>query len=148
MLRQCCKLAFVVTILCGTFALAARTLGASQPPNPALAAFTIGCEDQPQPCWFGVVPGKTTWMEINQLLAFAGEPEFNRTILARNDFTLIYTLPQPWPYCRASLYFTDTLFIRGEITLCREPDIRVGDLGLLQHNGDWIISLPPDELVY
>ncbi len=40
--------------------LAARALGATQPPNPALRGFTEGCEDKPQPCWYGIVPGINT----------------------------------------------------------------------------------------
>ncbi|MEZ4670301.1 MAG: hypothetical protein R3E39_20535 [Anaerolineae bacterium] len=43
-----------------TFSLTARTLGSTQPPNPALEGFTVGCEGKPQPCWYGIVPGETT----------------------------------------------------------------------------------------
>jgi hypothetical protein len=39
--------------------LTARALGTTQPPNPALRGFTEGCEDKPQPCWYGIVPGQT-----------------------------------------------------------------------------------------
>ncbi|MEO8612112.1 MAG: hypothetical protein ABI690_29715 [Chloroflexota bacterium] len=129
-------------------AVCARIIGAVQPPKPALRAFDIGCEDLPQPCWFGVIPGKTTEPEINQLLAFAGEPELARTILAHDDYTLIFTLPAPWPYCRASFYFVDNVMMRGEISPCRESDMRVGDVALLQKNVDWIVSLPANKLVY
>ncbi len=47
--------------------LAARILGSTQPPNPALRGFTEGCEDQPQPCWYGVVPGVTVDWEIMEI---------------------------------------------------------------------------------
>jgi len=147
MLRLCCKLTLIGVMVAGVLAVSSRTLGAIQPPNPALQAFDMGCEDQPQPCWFGIIPGKTTESEINQLLAFAGEPELSRSIFSR-DFTLIFTLPQPWPYCRAAFFFVDNVAIRGEIALCREPDVRVGDLALLLEGEEWIVSLPPDELVY
>lgn len=28
-------------------------LGSTQPPNPMLEGFTVGCEGKPQPCWYG-----------------------------------------------------------------------------------------------
>jgi hypothetical protein len=48
--------------------LIARALGTTQPPNPALNGFTEGCEDKPQPCWYGIVPGMTTEEEANLIL--------------------------------------------------------------------------------
>ena len=48
--------------------LAARVVGGAQPPNPALAGFTAGCEGKPQPCWHGVVPGQTTAGEQDRLM--------------------------------------------------------------------------------
>src|SRR5262245_33041521 len=48
--------------------LTARVLGTTQPPNPALRGFTEGCEDKPQPCWYGIVPGVTTAEEAIELL--------------------------------------------------------------------------------
>jgi hypothetical protein len=41
-------------------ALAARALSNTQPPNPALGGFVEGCEHQPQPCWYGIVPDVST----------------------------------------------------------------------------------------
>jgi hypothetical protein len=43
-------------------------LGSLQPLNPALAGFDIGCEDKPQPCWHGIVPGFTTVEEAQGIL--------------------------------------------------------------------------------
>src|SRR5689334_13677459 len=37
-----------------------NTLGGTQPIHPALRGFIEGCEDIPQPCWYGIVPGVTT----------------------------------------------------------------------------------------
>lgn len=48
--------------------LTARTMGNTQPPNPALRGFTEGCEDKPQPCWYGIVPGVTTMGEAGKQL--------------------------------------------------------------------------------
>jgi hypothetical protein len=49
-------------------ALIARALGSTQPPNPALRGFTEGCEDKPQPCWYGIVPGVTEIREAIKML--------------------------------------------------------------------------------
>ncbi len=126
---------------------AAWWVGAAQPPNPALDGFVEGCDGKAQPCWYGIVPGQTTDAEIYHLLAFAGEPEFSRSIFSR-DFTLIFTLPPPWPYCRATFEFVDAVVVRGEIIVCRQPDIRVGDLTILLEHEEKKVSLPPHELVY
>lgn len=59
-------LAFVV------LSMAASGLGTMQPPNPALAGFSEGCEGKPQPCWYGIVPGVTTLEEANIFLTEQG----------------------------------------------------------------------------
>jgi hypothetical protein len=60
----------VLTIPFLLLSLVARALGSTQPPNPALEGFTTGCEDKPQPCWYGIVPGVTTVEDAsNHLLA-------------------------------------------------------------------------------
>ncbi|MEO8612104.1 MAG: hypothetical protein ABI690_29675 [Chloroflexota bacterium] len=61
MIRSYLKLIPTFAIVFLALSLAARALGATQPPNPALRGFTKGCEDKPQPCWYGIVPGITTW---------------------------------------------------------------------------------------
>src|SRR5689334_17247061 len=45
----------VLMVVC----IEAKAVGALQPPNPALRGFVEGCEDKPQPCWYGIVPGVT-----------------------------------------------------------------------------------------
>jgi hypothetical protein len=47
--------------------MAARTLGSTEPPNPALEGFTVGCEGKLQPCWYGIVPGVTTVEEATTI---------------------------------------------------------------------------------
>jgi hypothetical protein len=145
--RQYFKLLLPIAFACLGLTLSARAWGGTQPLNPALVAFVEGCEEKPQPCWFGVVPGATTEAEIVELLAFAGEPEMLKSIFSR-DFTLVYTLTQPWPYCRASFDLVRGVVIRGQIKPCGQPDIRVGDLAVLLANEEKILSLPPNEMVY
>jgi hypothetical protein len=48
--------------------LTARALGNTQPPNPALRGFIENCEDKPQPCWYGIVPGVTKVEEASAYL--------------------------------------------------------------------------------
>src|SRR5690554_275096 len=40
--------------------LTSRALGETQPLHPALRGFSEECEDKPQPCWYGIMPGVTT----------------------------------------------------------------------------------------
>lgn len=72
MSRLLLKLMLVITFAFALVNLAARTLGTTQLPNPALRGFTEGCEGQPQPCWYGIVPGVTTMNEVKQRLAGKG----------------------------------------------------------------------------
>ena len=48
--------------------IAAKAIGSLQSPNPALKGFTEGCENKPQPCWYGIVPGVTTWEAAESIL--------------------------------------------------------------------------------
>jgi hypothetical protein len=42
-----------------------------------LIGFHSGCDDQPQPCWFGIIPGVTTVAETERILRAAGyEPTY------------------------------------------------------------------------
>jgi hypothetical protein len=44
----------------------------ARPTTPAMAGFVTGCQDQPSPCWFGIVPGITTFADARQRLQEAG----------------------------------------------------------------------------
>ena len=54
------KLTLPIAVIFLALSLTARALAMTQPPNPALRGFTEGCEGKSQPCWYGLVPGKTT----------------------------------------------------------------------------------------
>jgi hypothetical protein len=60
MLRFLLKLTLLMTLALAVTSLAVRAIGSTQPPNPSLRGFTEGCEDKPQPCWYGIVPDVTT----------------------------------------------------------------------------------------
>jgi len=57
MIRVFIKVISGLTVIFLTMTVAARALGGTQPPNPALRGFVEGCEGKAQPCWYGIVPG-------------------------------------------------------------------------------------------
>jgi hypothetical protein len=61
-----------LTLFFLVFSLAARAVGTTQPVNPALRGFVEGCEDKSQPCWFGIVPGRTTAEQAYRILSHMG----------------------------------------------------------------------------
>jgi hypothetical protein len=60
MFRLYIQLIHLIAIMFFVFSLVARTLGATQQTDPALRGFSEGCENQPQPCWNGIILGKTS----------------------------------------------------------------------------------------
>lgn len=63
------KVAIIILTVLLAGSIAAKAIGSLQSPNnPALRGFTEGCEDKPQPCWYGIIPGVTTEEEANQIL--------------------------------------------------------------------------------
>lgn len=61
--------------ICG---VGARALGMAQPVNPLLEGFSVGCEGMDQPCWYGIVPGKTGTAEALsklQQMGFEANPD-------------------------------------------------------------------------
>jgi hypothetical protein len=72
MIRLLLKLGLILIAIFASFSVTARALGTAQLPNPALAGFTEGCEDKPQPCWYGIVPGVTTIDEMLDTLSLHG----------------------------------------------------------------------------
>ena len=66
------KLAVMIALTMTVMGFAARILGVVQPPNSTLRGFTQDCDNQPQPCWYGIVPGVTTVPEVKERLASSG----------------------------------------------------------------------------
>lgn len=79
MTRFLLKLSLILLAAFAVFNVAARAFGTLQPPNPALAGFTEGCEGKPQPCWYGIVPGVTTEAEAISRLELRGFTLFKNT---------------------------------------------------------------------
>jgi hypothetical protein len=69
MLRFYIRLAAIVLIpLFVLLAITMSALGSTQPMHPALRGFVEGCEGAPQPCWYGIVPGRTSRSEVSGLI--------------------------------------------------------------------------------
>lgn len=68
MTRFLLKPILIIALAFAATGLAARALGSTQPPNPALRGFGELCDSKPQPCWFGIVPEKTEISEVETLL--------------------------------------------------------------------------------
>jgi hypothetical protein len=141
------KILALCCLACVVFTFAARVLGATQAPISPIQAFTTGCENQPQPCWFGVRMGVTTQDELLKRMAFAGPPNEGRELVGEG-LLFSYDLAPPWPYCNAVFTVKDEIVTRAELSVCREPIIQVGDLAALWSNLSNVMSNPPYELVY
>ena len=72
MTRLLFKFTLVITFAFALIGLGALMLGNTQPPNPILLGFTENCEHQPQPCWYGIVPGVTTMDDVKDRLLSSG----------------------------------------------------------------------------
>ena len=117
------KLVTPVLVVLVIMACVARSLGAAQPPNPALRGFVEGCEDQPQPCWYGIVPGVTDEESARSSVKKAGYS------ISANEFSSNYIQScQVKPCCKHIEVLT------GEAPLSRlvfyQCDIVLGDLML------------------
>jgi hypothetical protein len=134
-----------VVIVC--LNLTVRAVGNTQPPLPVLQPFLDGCEGKPQPCWYGVMPGTTTEQETYELMAFAGTPRL-ANLLSGEGYSIIFRFPEPSFYCNAIFFVRDVIVYRAEFSLCRDRDIRVGDLAALLDGQQIVVSMPPNELIY
>jgi len=61
MVRPLIKISLIITLILTITNLIARAIGNTQPFNSAMRGFTEGCEGQPRPCWYGLVPDKTSF---------------------------------------------------------------------------------------
>ncbi len=83
MLRFLFKLAVLIFMMIVMAAFAARTLGSLRPLHPVMMGFEDGCTDQPQPCWYGIVLGKTTTSEVKTIFAGYGDSIYDNVAKAQ-----------------------------------------------------------------
>jgi hypothetical protein len=72
MIRFLLRRSILLMVVFTALTMAARALGITRPFNPALAGFSEGCQDKPQPCWHGIVPGVTPMEEAEATLIRQG----------------------------------------------------------------------------
>jgi hypothetical protein len=111
--RLLLKCALITALTLMIMGLVARTFGAIQPPNSTLRGFTQDCDGQPQPCWYGIVPGVTTVSESHEFLGGYAYPE---TCVHIYDTASIITQLELWPCALLPpLYLGDTVNQLGSI---------------------------------
>lgn len=108
--------------------VSAAALGSMHPFDPMLAGFATGCDyDPPQPCWHGIVMGKTTEAESQRIL----ERE-NYVLLSDSGFFVSYApAAQPADTCQKIVLskggIEGQMFI-FDIIFSRCSGVRSGDL--------------------
>lgn len=103
----------------------AMGLGTLRPIPPALMGFIEGCEDIPQPCWYGIVPGVTSLDEARMLLFAYGEYPTSQDFypLIPNTYTFASSTA-----CSVT-FATDRLNHRvGDLMLSNCQNVLLGDV--------------------
>lgn len=123
MIRFYLKLIPIFAVIFLALTLTARALGTTQPPNPALRGFTEGCEDKPQPCWYGIVPGVTNGIEVKNYLVSFNYIQFEE------DFPLVdfYDPLNPATKCDLRITYLSEKGAVNVIELHNCPGIQLGD---------------------
>ncbi len=120
-LRPLLVLACLASVMLVALNLLASKLGSLQPPSPALAGFVEGCEDKPQPCWYGIVPGVTTANETLQIIDSLGyELPITRPGHVR-------VLIEDSPLCSFEVWDDGRMILAFQLDFCH-PDVQVGDV--------------------
>lgn len=113
-------LIFLVTII-----YAACALGAALPPNPALSGFSENCQNKPQPCWYGVLPGVTPLSDVLKMFEQRTFQVFEHVNpqLGHNEYVVMN--PQDHTSCVSTL-----VPVGEDATILRLacPEIRLGDM--------------------
>jgi hypothetical protein len=112
---------YLVAILL-TVSIAAKALGSLQPPNPALRGFTEGCEDKPQPCWYGIVPGVTSRSEVVTKLSEAKTNYIRVKDSPRDDYYA------GSPLCNFQVNYPSDNTVISSIGFYGCFDVRLGDI--------------------
>ena len=128
MLRLCCQLALWMVVVSGILALFARSLGSTQPPNPALTGFIEGCTGKQRPCWYGILPSITKAEDgkslvERQIYKRTSDTTFLSSYIAMTDDSLL---------CKKAVFLQGGMpngdVIISTIVLSQCSGIKLGDL--------------------
>lgn len=120
------KAAALWVVMSLVLVIAARVLGSTQPPNPALRGFTEGCDDIPQPCWYGIVPDVTTDYTAERRLQAEG-----MELIYRAEFYVMYRDPLNDCSVTLNLQITGGTFLVENVSIYKCTSVRLGDLMVL-----------------
>lgn len=140
--RLLLKCALIATGMFALMGLIARSVGGTQPLNPALHGFTEGCEDKPQPCWYGIVPDVMTMSEIEKILIKLGYKE-KRITMSDAEYYSADKIPQWVSFdrdCNDTIECAEA--IPFDIQLSGLGNLGIGDILDTSH----LILLDPDEI--
>ncbi|MBI1281160.1 MAG: hypothetical protein GC179_23745 [Anaerolineaceae bacterium] len=127
MTRIYIKLFMFFMMLLSAGALTASVLGRFRSTNPVLDGIVQGCENQPQPCWYGIRPGKTSLEDALQVVS-----QTDYVKLQRNSHlvTLVYRNTD----MRCGVELRIEAGIVDTVTIINCLDRQVGDLVKAMHN--------------
>lgn len=119
-------LAFVVSLL----VVSAIVLARGNSLHPALVGFVEACNGQPQPCWYGIVPGVTTGQEAANRLSFAGQSRvaFNELTEA---YAVYYRPPRSSGFCFVAMDVADKIVQYVQLQPCDDMQMQLGDFAAL-----------------
>jgi len=121
--------------------------GRMQSRHAALDGFVDACASESQPCWNGIVPGVTTIQQTREIMAYAGTG-----VTLFDDLTESYVLyfipPQPSPLCVILFQMDETVVARVQLQVCKEAEVKIGDLTAALGLPERLILVPPQNLVY
>jgi hypothetical protein len=118
------KITTVLIILFLTVNMAAKAIGSSQPPNPALQEFITGCQGRLFPCWNGIVPGVTTVEEAHEILNL----EFNTRSKSSPRYTIDFFKSYSPLACPGSMTVVDNVVNTIDLPICEKVSIQAGEL--------------------
>ncbi len=129
MLRFIVRLSLPLMMLFASLSAVSYALGTTQPLAPMLEGFRQGCENQPHPCWNGIVLGETNLKSATHILNELG---YQAGLVGPTDYALRYTSDSRSPGC-VELYFDrQSIQVISIVLSC--TDMHTGDLTALLGN--------------
>ncbi len=122
-LRLVIRLSIVMLISSCVFNMLAVAAGNAQPPSPALNGFHADCDNQPQPCWYGIILSETPIGDARDKVEMMGYFS-NNLGLELSDHVFSYRSDTTFPECVDLTYF----FLRTDPILLRCTGLRIGDV--------------------
>jgi hypothetical protein len=127
MIRIYLKLLMCFMVISGIGAVTASFTGHFRSPNPVLDGIYQGCENQVQPCWYGIRPGITS---IENALKIVNTTRY--ASMRRNKY--VVTLVYQNDHMRCGVELRAKAQIVDTVTIINCLDQQVGDLVSAMHN--------------